>query len=410
PPMEVRRSMGDVDGTDSAPPIEPIDFDSTTGRRLPVQRRTIVFLVLFSMLAVAGGYEFLFIPHLIPPWGFDTTILGYLFYASLLVLVFFVAVPLARRPALVRRYLYRLRSRPLALLSIGYLALFAFVGTVGPWAVERFAIGSVDSPYGPPSAQPPIGGKIWFNQGYGSLTNVCLGPVRGEYCYGSWHFPLGTTVWGADVIDLIVQGFQVALQISLVTAMIIVPIATVVGTVAAYYGGWADELLMRYVDLQLVVPAVFLIIVVQVVFGRKLLHIVLVFGLLNWGGTARVVRAEALQRVEEGYVQAAESAGASSLWVLYRHVVPNVSNTLLTAITLQMPTLIIVEATISFLGYGSPTEQSWGLTINGGLARFPTTWWTAIFPAVFLFLTAVSFHVLGDALREIVDPQTEGRR
>jgi peptide/nickel transport system permease protein len=258
-------------------------------------------------------------------------------------------------------------------------------------------------------AQPPIGEKIWFNQGYGSLPNVCLGQVRGEYCYGSWNFPLGTTVWGSDVIDLIVQGFQVALQISLVTAMIIVPIATVVGTVAAYYGGWVDELLMRYVDLQLVVPAVFLIIVIQVVFGRELLHVVLVFGLLNWGGTARVVRAEALQRVEEGYVQAAESAGASSIWVLYRHVVPNVSNTVLTAITLQMPMLILVEATISFLGYGSPTEQSWGLTINSGLARFPTTWWTAIFPAVFLFLTAVSFHILGDALREIVDPQTEGR-
>ena len=401
--------MSDADGADAAPPIEPIDFDSTTGRRLPVQPRTIVFLVSLSILAIAGGYEFLFIPHLIPPWGFDTTILGYLFYASLLVLVFFVVVPLARRPTLVRRYLYRLRSKPLALLSIGYLAFFVFVGTLGPWAVERFDIGSVDSPYGPPMAQPPIGEKIWFNQGYGSLPNVCLGPVRGEYCYGSWNFPLGTTVWGSDVIDLIVQGFQVALQISLVTAMIIVPIATVVGTVAAYYGGWVDELLMRYVDLQLVVPAVFLIIVIQVVFGRELLHIVLVFGLLNWGGTARVVRAAALQRVEEGYVQAAESAGASSLWVLYRHVVPNVSNTVLTAITLQMPMLILAEATISFLGYGSPTEQSWGLTINSGLARFPTTWWTAIFPAIFLFLTAVSFHILGDALREIVDPQTEGR-
>lgn len=165
---------------------------------------------------------------------------------------------------------------------------------------------------------------------------------------------------------------------------------------------------MRYVDVQLVLPAVFLVIVVQSLFGRSLLHIVLVFGFLNWGGTARVVRADALQRVEEGYVKAAESAGASSVWVLYRHVVPNVSDTLVTAITLQMPTLIIVEATISFLGYGSPLERSWGATINGGLHGFPTTWWTTLFPAIVLFFTAVSFHVLGDALRDILDPQMEG--
>jgi peptide/nickel transport system permease protein len=398
------RERGQIDA------IEPIDFESLSGRRLPFRPRTTVFLVLLGALTGVGVYEFVFIPHTIPPWGFDTSIIGYLLYASLLVLVFFLVIPLLGRPALLRRYWWQLRSRYLALAAIVYLAIFVFVGTFGPWLVDRFEIGHVDSPYGPPMAQPPIGETLWFNDGFGSLANVCLGRVEGEFCHGSWHFPLGTTVWGADVIDLVVQGTRVALEISLVTAMIIVPIATVVGTAAAYYGGWVDELLMRYVDLQLVVPAIFLVIVIQVVLGRELLHIVLVFGLLNWGGTARVVRAEALQRVEEGYVKAAESAGASSVSVLYRHVIPNVSNTLVTAVTLQMPTLIIVEATISFLGYGSPTAQSWGLTINSGLNHFPTTWWTAIFPVVVLFLTAVSFHVVGDALRDVVDPHAEGTR
>ncbi len=361
------------------------------------------------ILTLAGVYDVFVIPNTIPPWGRARSAMEYLFFGSLLVLGFYVVLPLVRRPALLRRYWWQLRKRTLALVAAAYLSVFAVVGTIGPSAVDRFDIGSIDSPYGPPSGQPPIFDRVWFAGGNpDSPANICVGPVMGEYCHGSWNFPLGTTTWGTDMIDMLVEGFAVALQFSLVTAMIIVPIAIVIGTTAAYYGGLIDEVLMRYVDVQLVLPAVFLVIVVQSLFGRSLLHIVLVFGFLNWGGTARVVRADALQRVQQEYVKAAESAGASSFWVLYRHVVPNVSDTLVTAITLQMPTLIIVEATISFLGYGSPLERSWGATINGGLHHFPTVWWTAIFPAIVLFFTAVSFHVLGDTLRDVLDPQMEG--
>lgn len=401
--------MSDRQDSGAEPPIEPIDFESIGSRRVPLRRRTIAFLIPLSILTLAGVYDVFVISNVIPPWGRARSAMEYLFFGSLLVLGFYVVLPLVSRPALLRRYWWQLRRRLLALVAAAYLSLFVIVGAVGPAAVDRFDIGSIDSPYGPPAGQPPIFSRVWFDGGNpDSPANICAGPVQGEYCHGSWNFPLGTTTWGADMIDILVDGFAVALQFSLVTAMIIVPIAIVVGTAAAYFGGWIDEVLMRYVDVQLVLPAVFLVIVVQSLFGRSLLHIVLVFGFLNWGGTARVVRADALQRVEEGYVKAAESAGASSVWVLYRHVVPNVSDTLVTAITLQMPTLIIVEATISFLGYGSPLERSWGATINGGLHGFPTTWWTTLFPAIVLFFTAVSFHVLGDALRDILDPQMEG--
>lgn len=400
--------MADRPGSGSEPALEPIDFDSLGTRRLPLRRQTTVFLALLGVLAGAAIYDVFVIPHTVPPWGGARTAMDYLFYASLFVLGFYVVAPLVRRPGLLRRYWWQLRSRLLALVATVYLVFFVFAGTLGPWTVERFKIGYIDSPYGAPLAQPPVLTRMWYNEGAGTPANICLGRVEAGFCHGTWHFPLGTTAWGADLIDLVADGFVVALQISLVTAALIVPIATVVGTVAAYYGGWIDEILMRYVDVQLVIPAVFLIIVIQSLFGRSLLHIVLVFGLLNWGSTARVVRADALQRIEEGYVTAAESVGASSPWVIYRHLVPNVSDTLVTAVTLQMPTLILAEATISFLGYGSPLTKSWGATINGGLSGFPETWWTAVVPAVALFLTAVAFHVLGDALRDIVDPQMEG--
>jgi peptide/nickel transport system permease protein len=402
--------VADGDTSRSSATIEPIDFDSVEGRRLRVRPRTLAFVVTVLVIAAAGYYEHQVIPNLVPFWGWTADPMGYLLYESLMVVLFFLVVPLAKRPALLKRYWWQLKSRYLALGSVLYLLFFAFVGIFGPGLVQRFNIGHVDSPYGPPLAQPPVGTTIQFNGGFGAPPRTCLGPVKNGYCHGTWNFPLGTTQWGADVIDLTVQGFRVALEISLVTAAIIVPIATVVGTAAAYYGGWIDELLMRYVDVQLVIPAVFLVIVLQQMIGRSLLHIVLVFGLLNWGGTARIVRAEALQRIEEGYVKAAESAGASSFAVLYRHVVPNVSNTIVTAVTQQMPMLIVAEVTIAYFGFGSPLAQSWGLTIGTGLDHFPQYWWLAVVPAVPMILTILAFHVVGDQMREIVDLQMEGSR
>lgn len=386
--------------------FEDLD-DERDGRQFPISGVNAVFLAAFLVLVSAGLYEYLFtVPGLVPFWGFSLEPVELLFYLSLVLLLRVAAVPVALDGDR-RRYLWRrLRRRPLALLSTGYLALFVLVGTFGPWAVETFNIGYVTSRYGPAIGQPPPGFTIPMSNRY---VQVCTGHVVDGVCHGSWQYPFGTTARGSDLVDVTVQGARIALQVAVIASALAGPIATAVGTLSAYYGGRVDEVLMRYVDIQQVIPMIFVVIITQQVFGRSLFLIVLVFGLLNWGGMAHLVRSEALQRVDSQYVRAAELTGASDWRIIRRHLVPNVSGTIAVNVTLQMPTLVVVEAAIAFLGFAAPNTYSWGATISQGFEYLPTMWWIAVIPAVFLALTAASLHVLGDALREVLDPRLAGR-
>jgi peptide/nickel transport system permease protein len=183
-----------------------------------------------------------------------------------------------------------------------------------------------------------------------------------------------------------------------------------VGTVAAYAGGLVDEALMRYVDVQLVFPAFFLYLLLTYLFGGSLFMFILIFGLTGWGSIARLVRSEALQRREEEYVRAARSAGAGTAYVIRRHLVPNVSNTVITAATLLVPGFILFEASLSFLSLGDPTVPSWGQVIAAGRDDLNTAWWVSTFPGLFLFTTILAFNFVGDAFRDALDPRQERER
>jgi peptide/nickel transport system permease protein len=169
-----------------------------------------------------------------------------------------------------------------------------------------------------------------------------------------------------------------------------------------------DEVLMRYVDIQLVFPSFLLYLLLIYLFGGSLFMFVVVFGLTSWGGTARLVRSEALQRAEEEYITAADSAGASTFYVIWRHIVPNVSNTVITNVTLLIPSLILFEAGLAFLDLGDPTIPSWGQTIAQGRDQLTFAWWISTMPGFFLFLTILAFNFLGDALNDALDPRREG--
>ena len=381
--------------------------------RIRLAPRTLGALAGVGVVAAAFVYQRVAVPPgIVPFWGWRPTPIDYLLYVSLVLTVCYLVVPLARRPAVTRRYWRRIRDRPAAVASLGYLAVFTLVGTFGPGAVDRFDIGSAEGLRGgTPPGQPPPGFTAPMKGSTGaSRTLYCIGEVTGgtdPVCHGTWRYPLGTTVAGGDVIDLLVEGARVALEVALVTAAIIVPVAVAVGTVAAYYGGWVDELLMRYVDVQLVIPALFVVIIAQETFdGRSLLIVVLAFGLFDWGGTARLVRSEALQRMSSGYVRAAADAGSGGPRTIRRHLVPNVSSTVVTAVTNKMPTLIVVEAGIAYLGFSSPLSQSWGTTLAMGLSYAPTYWWTALATGTALAATVGALHLLGDALRDVLDPRT----
>ncbi|WP_435345539.1 ABC transporter permease [Haloarchaeobius sp. HRN-SO-5] len=224
-------------------------------------------------------------------------------------------------------------------------------------------------------------------------------------CYGTWDYPLGSTRYGLGMIPVIFSGMRVSLQVALISSMLIVPLATMVGTVAGYVGGVVDDVLMSYVDVQQTVPAIIVYMIAIHVFGRSLFVLVVVFGLLSWGGAARLVRSEVLQRREEDFVTAARSAGAGHWRVMFRHVLPNVSNTVLTSVTRQIPQLILAETAIAFLDLNDIMLMSWGETIASLLKFLPDGWWMSTEVVVVLAVTVLSFSVLGDALRDVLDPR-----
>jgi peptide/nickel transport system permease protein len=222
---------------------------------------------------------------------------------------------------------------------------------------------------------------------------------------GSWEHALGTDAQGRPVWHLIVYGMRVSLEVGLISMVFAVSIGTVVGTAAAYFGGYVDEVLMRYVDLQQTLPVFILLLLLIYLYGPSLLLIIALYGLFSWEGTARLVRSEALQRSEEEYVRASEATGADRWWTIRRHLIPNVSSTVITAATLSIPVFILGEASLSFLGFGDPDVFSWGRTISDGRSDLSNAPWISTVPGFFLFLTVLAFNFVGDALRDAIDPR-----
>lgn len=386
-------------GSDPAASFERIDWEDERATRLRLSSRTWGFLLSLALVAASFGYDYFLLPDQrfsIGRWRF--TFIDWLFVPSLLVVVFFVAVPLARDRKRAARYWRQIRGSRLATASFVYVVAFVVVGTLGPVYFGRITYNL------PHQFQPPV---FFSVENYVVLE--CAGEVVGGVngrCHGSLAYPLGTNRDGKDLIELSVSGMRVALQVALITSMIIVPIATAVGTVAGYVGGWVDELLMRYVDVQQAVPAFIVYLMVIFLYGRSLFVFIVVFGLFNWGGVARLIRADVLQRRESEYVLAARNAGASTFFIIRQHIFPNVSGTVVTATARQIPMLILAEAAISFLNLNDIMLMSWGEAIALGLhSRFPMVWWDGVFPVVFLSTTVLAFSVFGDVLRDLLDPR-----
>jgi peptide/nickel transport system permease protein len=386
-------------GSDSVASFERIDWDTEGTSQLRLSSRTKGFLLSLALVAAVFFRDYFLVPDQrfnIGRWRF--ALLDWLFVLSLLVVVFFVVVPLARDRERTAGYWRQLRGSRLATASFLYIVAFVVVGALGPAYTGRITFNL------PHQFQPPL-----FVSVENHVVRECVGEAVGGYggrCHGSLTYPLGTNRDGKALVDLSLSGMHVALQVALITSMIIVPIATAVGTVAGYVGGWVDELLMRYVDIQQAIPAFIVYLMVIFVYGRSLFVFIAVFGLFNWGGVARLVRADVLQLRESEYVLAAENAGASSLFIIRRHILPNVSGTVVTATTRQIPMLILAEAAISYLNLNDIVLMSWGEAIALGLhTRFPEVWWDAVIPVMFLSTTVLAFSLFGDALRDLLDPR-----
>ena len=223
---------------------------------------------------------------------------------------------------------------------------------------------------------------------------------------GSFTYFLGTDRQGFDILSRIVHGARISLAISILAIALGGGVGTLLGLIAAYRGGWVDTLIMRIVDIKLAFPSILLALVLVAVMGGGFTTVVLVIALLLWARFARMVRGEALSIKEQDFIARAQVAGASPMRIMLRHIFPNVVNTVVVLATLEVGHVIILESTLSFLGAGlqQPTP-AWGLMVADGRALIVSAWWLFFFPTLAIVLTVLAMNLLGDWLRDRLDPK-----
>ena len=223
---------------------------------------------------------------------------------------------------------------------------------------------------------------------------------------GSFTYFLGTDRQGFDILSRIVHGARISLAISLLAIALGGGVGTLLGLIAAYRGGWVDTLIMRIVDIKLAFPSILLALVLVAVMGGGFTTVVLVIALLLWARFARMLRGEALSIKEQDFIARAQVAGASPMRIMMCHIFPNVVNTVVVLATLEIGHVIILESTLSFLGAGlqQPTP-AWGLMVADGRTLIVSAWWLFFFPTLAIVLTVLAMNLLGDWLRDRLDPK-----
>ena len=285
--------------------------------------------------------------------------------------------PIAINPRARRRRLLRKRflRRPLAVLGLAVALAFILVAIFAPWI----------APYSPSETD----------------FNATLAPPFTE-----GHI-LGTDELGRDMLSRLIWGSRASIQAGVLATALAMLIAVPIGIVAGYYRGWIDPVIARATDVLLAFPFLILAVGLAAILGPSLLNATIAIGLGAVPGLVRVARGEALGLREEDYVRAAVANGASDVAILGRHVLPNMGSTLIVQGTVLIPAAIIGEAVLSFLGLGvQPPTPSWGVMLSDAQSYVSEAPRLAIFPGLAIFFCSLSFNLLGDGLRDVLDPRT----
>jgi peptide/nickel transport system permease protein len=285
-----------------------------------------------------------------------------------------------------RLALARLRTDRMAMVALGMIVLMALLAILAP--VVSILTGH--NPYSPDL----VNGTNAFGQPYGP---------------GQAGFILGSDNVGRDVLVRIAYGARISLLVGVLATLIATIGGTVLGLVSGYFGGWIDALLARLMDTVLSFPYVLLAIVLASVFGSSLPLTIGVIAFFSWAAIGRIVRGQTLSQKEKEYVEAARSIGAGSFRIMFVDILPNLIAPVIVLGTLLVPVAIVFEATLDYLGVGvGPPTPTWGnmLADAQGSAGFGA-WWFWIFPSIALLITTLGFNLLGDSVRDALDPRTE---
>jgi len=279
--------------------------------------------------------------------------------------------PRARRRRLLRK---RLARRPFALLGFAVAAIFILAAIFAPW-VAPYSASATD-----------------FNA-------VLAKP--------SWDHLLGTDELGRDILSRIIWGARASIQAGVLATCLAMAIGVPIGLVAGYYRGWIDPVISRVTDVVLAFPFLILAVGLAAIMGPSLLNATIALGVGAAPGFVRVARGETLALREEDYVRAAIANGAGDTTIIFRHIVPNMTSTLLVQATVTIPAAIIGEAVLSFLGLGvQPPTPSWGVMLADAQSYLSQAPRLAVYPGLAIFFCALAFNLLGDGLRDALDPRT----
>ncbi|MFC0529956.1 ABC transporter permease [Phytohabitans kaempferiae] len=223
---------------------------------------------------------------------------------------------------------------------------------------------------------------------------------------GTWTYPLGTDKQGRDVLTRLIYGARISLVVSMAAIVVGALVGTTLGLIAGYFGGFVDKAIGWLVDTFQSLPMVLFALVVVAAIGPSFVTIIAIISATIWAVFARLVRGETLSVRESGYVARARVAGASAPRILVRHVLPNVANSLVVMATLQVGVVILEEASLSFIGAGIPRPQpSWGIMVADGREQLLSSWWLSFFPGLAILTVVLSLNLVGDWLRDFLDPK-----
>ncbi len=273
----------------------------------------------------------------------------------------------------MKHTLYLWRRNPLAIIGTVIIATFVFVAIFAPLL----------TPYNPNAQELEI-----------------------KLQAPSWEHPFGTDQFGRDILARILYGSRIAMQIIIIVTLISGLLGVSVGIIAGYFGGALDDILMRVTDMFLAFPRLVLAMAFAAMLGPNLANMIIAISLVNWTPYARIARAEALREKGKPYVESIKSMGASNFRILFSHILPMSISPVLVQITLRMGTIIITAASLGFLGLGAqPPSPEWGVMVSDGRTFLIDQWWISTFPGIAIALIVLGFNLLGDGIRDMLDPR-----